>query len=101
MLPLPVLLTQLGRTIRSLRERTGRSQEHLGFAVGLHRTCMGHLERGTANPTVKTLHLVAQGLGVSVAELLAMAAGSGEAVSDRGSPDLSVRKHAEHYDRLA
>jgi transcriptional regulator with XRE-family HTH domain len=40
----------------------------------VHRTYMGHLERGTANPTMKTLHLVAEGLGVSVSDLLTWAA---------------------------
>jgi len=54
--------------------QTGYSQERFGFAVGLHRTYMGHLERGTANPTVKTLHVVAQGLGISVTDLFRLAA---------------------------
>jgi transcriptional regulator with XRE-family HTH domain len=98
MVSLPVFLRQLGRTIRNLRERTGYSQERLGFAVGLHRTYMGHLERGTANPSVRTLHRVAQGLGVSVPELLAMAAAeAGEAASNRpGSRRSKAREGAGH-----
>ena len=81
--PLPLLLARLGRVIRSRRERTGLSQERFGFSVGVHRTYMGHLERGTANPTVKALFQVAQGLGLSVTELFALASGvEGDAVPD-------------------
>jgi transcriptional regulator with XRE-family HTH domain len=68
------LLRQLGRIIRILRSQAGYSQERFGFAIGVHRTYMGHLERGTANPTVKTLHLVAQGLGMTVPELFTFVA---------------------------
>lgn len=73
MTSLPSLLRRLGQVIRTLRKQTGRSQERFGFSIGVHRTYMGHLERGTANPTVKILHLVAQGLGVSLSELFAAA----------------------------
>jgi transcriptional regulator with XRE-family HTH domain len=73
MTSLPLLLRRLGQVIRILRTQTGYSQERFGFAIGVHRTYMGHLERGTANPTIRILHLVAQGLGVSVPELFAAA----------------------------
>jgi transcriptional regulator with XRE-family HTH domain len=80
MTSLPPLLRQLGQVIRTHRQQTGLSQERFGFSIGVHRTYMGHLERGTANPTVKILHLVAQGLGVSVSDLFtaAMIENSGE-----------------------
>ncbi|HEU5171303.1 MAG TPA: helix-turn-helix transcriptional regulator [Gemmatimonadales bacterium] len=77
MLPLPILLGGLGRVIRRLRKQAGYSQERFGFAIGVHRTYMGHLERGTANPTVRTLHLVSRGLGISVVELVALAVSEG------------------------
>lgn len=73
MTSLPLLLRRLGQVIRTLRTQTGYSQERFGFAIGVHRTYMGHLERGTANPTVKILHRVAKGLGVSVPELFTLA----------------------------
>lgn len=74
---LPILLTRLGQVIRTLRDGTGYSQERFGFAIDRHRTYMGLVERGKANPTVKTLHLIAEGLGVSVPELFALAAAEG------------------------
>jgi transcriptional regulator with XRE-family HTH domain len=73
MASLPLLLHRLGQVIRTLRTQAGYSQERFGFAIGVHRTYMGHLERGTANPTVKILHFVAQGLGISVSDLLTLA----------------------------
>jgi transcriptional regulator with XRE-family HTH domain len=73
MTSLPPLLRRLGLVIRPLRSPTGLSQERVGVSLGVHRPYMGHLERGTANPTVKILYLVAQGLGVSVADLFTAA----------------------------
>jgi transcriptional regulator with XRE-family HTH domain len=70
---LPQLLCRLGQAIRARRTEAGYSQERFGFAIGLHRTYMGHLERGTANPTMKTMDLVAEGLGVSISSLLTSA----------------------------
>jgi transcriptional regulator with XRE-family HTH domain len=72
MASLPLLLRRLGQVIRTLRTQAGYSQERFGFAIGVHRTYMGHLERGTANPTIKILHLVAEGLGTSVPNLLTL-----------------------------
>jgi transcriptional regulator with XRE-family HTH domain len=85
MTSLPILLHRLGQVIRILRKQTGLSQERFGFSIGVHRTYMGHLERGTANPTVKILHLVAQGLGIGVSDLFtaAMIEISGESPASR------------------
>jgi transcriptional regulator with XRE-family HTH domain len=70
---LPLLQASLGRAIRRLRQQTGYSQERFGFRIGVHRTCMGNLERGAGNPTIATLDRVAHGLGVSVVELFQLA----------------------------
>jgi transcriptional regulator with XRE-family HTH domain len=73
MASLPLLLRRLGQVIRTLRTQAGYSQERFGFAIGVHRTYMGHLERGTANPTIKILHLVSQRLGIRLPDLLMLA----------------------------
>jgi transcriptional regulator with XRE-family HTH domain len=98
MTSLPMLLDRLGQVIRIFRKQTGLSQERFGFSIGVHRTYMGHLERGTANPTVKVLHLVAQGLGISISDLFSAAmtensgesqpAGIGPAGQASGRPEL-------------
>lgn len=45
----------LGDVVRSLRRRTGLSQEALGAKADIHRTYVGSVERGERNPTVETL----------------------------------------------
>jgi transcriptional regulator with XRE-family HTH domain len=60
---------QLAKKIRNLRERTGMSQEELGFAAGLHRTYIGSIERAEQNVSVDNIHKLAKALKVSVNEL--------------------------------
>jgi transcriptional regulator with XRE-family HTH domain len=93
-LPVPLLLDSLARVIRRLREETGYSQERFAGIIGVHRTYMGHLERGTANPTLWTLDLVAGGLGISVAELLALATREAR-MAPTATPTVPVRRVAE------
>ena len=60
----------LGDRIRHRRSELGFSQEQLAHRCGVHRTFVGHLERGMVNPTLGTLILLATGLDVSVATLV-------------------------------
>lgn len=64
------ILLAFGALIRSERERKGRSQEDFAADCGLHRTAIGLLKRGKSIPRLDTLLLVAQGLGLTVSELL-------------------------------
>ena len=64
------LRTALGDTIRELRTAAGFSQEKFAVAAGVHRTFMGNLERGDANPSLETLEGIARGLGIKVWELM-------------------------------
>jgi transcriptional regulator with XRE-family HTH domain len=63
------MLAQVGRRIRSLREEKGFSQEALAEKSSLHRTYIGGVERGLRNPSLKSLHRIAKGLGVGVRDL--------------------------------
>jgi transcriptional regulator with XRE-family HTH domain len=89
--PLSLLLKDLGDAIGVLRRQTGLSQEHFGDKIGLHRTQMGRLERGKVNPTIKTLYLVATGLGVKVADLFARAVGQGPVGDGEGGGSAQRR----------
>jgi len=66
-----VLLRSLGQRIRELRVQRGWSQEGFADVCGVHRTYVGHLERGEKNVSFGTLVRVSGALSVTLAELLA------------------------------
>lgn len=55
--------------IRDLRHSRGWSQERLAEAADLDRTYLGHLERGTRNPSITNVAKVAKALDCSLSEL--------------------------------
>ena len=63
------LNTKFGRAVRSLRTEAGYSQEAFADAIKVHRTYMGTLERGKANPTLDMIARIASGLRISLSEL--------------------------------
>jgi putative transcriptional regulator len=60
----------LGSKIRSLRTAKGISQMELGARIGKDDTSISRLENGKVNPTYTYLLQIAEGLGISIAELL-------------------------------
>ncbi|WP_421729182.1 helix-turn-helix domain-containing protein [Brevundimonas sp.] len=56
--------------MRRLRRADGHSQEALADLAGVHRTFVGHIERGETNISLDTLERVADALGVKVSLLL-------------------------------
>ena len=61
-----------GERLRELRNQQGRaSQESFAHHVGLDRTYISGIERGTRNPTLDVIVKLAHGLGISPSELLA------------------------------
>jgi transcriptional regulator with XRE-family HTH domain len=65
-------LNALGAAVRELRARRGLSQEWLGYRAGLHRNYIGAIERGTINPTFRTLTYLMGGLVLPLSELVAL-----------------------------
>ena len=63
-------LRALANRIKELRDQKGMSQEELAHRAGLSRTGMGFLETGKRWPRLDTLMKVADGLNVTVDELL-------------------------------
>lgn len=60
---------ELGNRIRSRREELNLTQERLGELSGLHRTYIGHLERGEINPSLLNILKVAAALKIDAGEL--------------------------------
>jgi transcriptional regulator with XRE-family HTH domain len=60
----------MGDELRESRERVGLTQEELSFRAGLSRPYISQLERNLKSPTVDTLFLICDALGISAAELI-------------------------------
>lgn len=60
---------RLGRNVRKHRQLTGLSQDNFADTIDMHRAYYSAIERGEKNVTLVTAHRVAQGLGVTLAEL--------------------------------
>lgn len=80
-----VHLRALGRAVREIRKQQKISQEELGFrSLWLHRNYIGHLERGSLNPTFLVLVRLMVGLRMKLSDFIViyerhLAAGRGEA----------------------
>ncbi len=66
------VVVTLGKRIRELRLRMGRSQEKFAAAAGLDRTYYAGIERGERNPSVKQLAKIAAALDVPISALFAV-----------------------------
>jgi transcriptional regulator with XRE-family HTH domain len=61
---------QVGETMRALRHKRGWSQDVFADRSGLNRAHVGEIERGESNVTIQTLKIVADTLGVKIADLV-------------------------------
>ena len=66
----PRPLVDLGEAIRRARSRKGLTQEELAEAAGVHRNYIGDVERGETNVGFLNLLKLAEGLGISLEELI-------------------------------
>ena len=60
----------LGANVRRYRKLRGMTQEQLALEVGMERSYISDLERGTRNPSVRALGRLAEALSVEPAALL-------------------------------
>jgi transcriptional regulator with XRE-family HTH domain len=71
------LQRSVGANIRQLRHERGLSQEQMAYAIGVHRTYLGGLERGERNVTLKAVERIADWLEVDPLVLLTQPRGGG------------------------
>lgn len=64
---------RLGEAIKDRRRREGLSQEDLAFRSDLHTTFLSEIENGHKDLRLSSIRKVAEGLGISVLELIALA----------------------------
>lgn len=64
------LQAAFGEILRTLRNKAGFSQEQLALDCGLDRTYISLLERGLRQPTLTTLFVLADSLGVKPSKLI-------------------------------
>jgi transcriptional regulator with XRE-family HTH domain len=58
-----------GKAVRAARGELGISQEEMASRCGLHRTYLAGVERGTRNPSLKSIGKIAIGLGLPISTL--------------------------------
>ncbi len=64
------ILAALGQLVKQRRVALKISQEELGLRANLDRTYISGVERGLRNPSLTALTSLANGLGITVANLL-------------------------------
>ena len=60
---------RFGEAVRNVRTAIGLTQEELADRSGLDRSYIGGVERGERNPTLTVIEKIAEGLGITLAEL--------------------------------
>jgi transcriptional regulator with XRE-family HTH domain len=65
----PPLRKRFGSTVRELRLAQGMSQEAFADHCGFARSYMSRIERGTANPSLDAVEVLAKALRVNVKDL--------------------------------
>jgi transcriptional regulator with XRE-family HTH domain len=61
---------RLGRAVRRLRLAHGSSQEKFALDANINRSYMGQIERGEVNISLTNLERLAEGLGMTMGELM-------------------------------
>ncbi len=64
------VLVRFGQRVRDLRIHAGMTQEELATAAQLHWTYVSQIERGKRNLTYKCLARLAEGLGITLSQLV-------------------------------
>ena len=63
-------LEKFGDKVREERHKKGLSQEELASRAGVHRTCIGMIERAEKNITLSNIEKIAKALGIKPSELI-------------------------------
>lgn len=64
-----MITNELGNRIKTLRQKTGLSQEKFALKIDMDRTYFASVEAGKRNIAIVNIKKIADGLGVSLSEL--------------------------------
>jgi DNA-binding XRE family transcriptional regulator len=62
---------RVGKRVRELRKAKGWNQHDLALHIGLGRTCVSNVERGSKNSSLRSLEIFAIGFGMTLSQFLA------------------------------
>ncbi|MAU70567.1 MAG: transcriptional regulator [Pseudozobellia sp.] len=65
---LNILLVNIGSVIKRHRTERGLSQLTMGFDIDMSANQIGRIERAESNPTIETLHTIANYFGFDMME---------------------------------
>lgn len=68
--PLHPATRSFSERVTAMRKRSKMTLEQLSLASGVSRSMLSQIERGVANPTLAVSFKIAEGFGISIAELL-------------------------------
>jgi transcriptional regulator with XRE-family HTH domain len=60
---------RLGKAVKHVRTKAGKTQEQVANAIGMHATYISDIERGARNPSWDAVARLAKGIGVGVADI--------------------------------
>ena len=95
--PVAVDPLQIGPRVRALREQMGLSLRDLGERAGVSAPMLSQVERGETSPTLVTAQRIANGLDLSLSQLLRLDEAEGVTVIRR-SERRPGRSRAEGHD---
>lgn len=65
-----MLISHLGEVIRDLRQDAGLSKVVFGEKCGFYQIYLSRIENGSANQTINSIEVIADGLGMTVFDLM-------------------------------
>ena len=66
------IVPKIGQLLKLFREKTGRNQSDIAMVAGISVSMLSQIERGVVSPSIDTLVMVCQALGLEPADLFKM-----------------------------
>jgi transcriptional regulator with XRE-family HTH domain len=64
------ILDKFGLRLKALRIEKNLTQEQFALVCGLHKNYIGMVERGERNPSLINIEIIANGLELSISDLM-------------------------------